>query len=105
MGAVYGLGICYMGQEIERVQTQFLKQILGCNYQTSNNMVRADTGSRPLIIKRFISYIKNIQTKKSLLCYNSVVFETENSELPNFYSFNKNFGLNVQELIMKSKER
>ena len=92
--------------KIERVQTQFLKQILGCNYQTSNNMVRADTGSRPLInaiIKRFISYIKNIQTKKSLLCYDSVVFETENSELPNFYSFNKIFGLNVQELIMKSK--
>ena len=29
--------------KIERVQTQFLKQILGCNYQTSNNMVRADT--------------------------------------------------------------
>ena len=46
---------------------------------------------------------KNIQTKKSLLCYDSVVFETENSKLPNFYSFNKNFGLNAQELIMKSK--
>ena len=51
----------------------------------------------------FISHIKNIQTKKSLLCYDFVVFETEHSELPNFYSFNKNFGLNVQELIMKSK--
>ena len=52
--------------KIERVQTQFLKQILGCNYQTSNNMVRADTGSRPLInaiIKRFISYIKTYKPR------------------------------------------
>ena len=34
---------------IERVQTQFLKRLLGCNIQTSNNMARADTGCRPLI--------------------------------------------------------
>ena len=93
--------------KIERVQTQFLKQILGCNYyQTSNNMIRADTGSRPLInaiIKRFISYIKNIQTKKSLLCYDSVVFETENSELPNFYSFNKNCSGTNHEIQRRGK--
>jgi hypothetical protein len=42
----------------ERIHTQFLKNVLGCNFQTSNNMTRADTGCRPLItqiIKRFIS--------------------------------------------------
>ena len=33
----------------ERLHTQFLKQALGCNYQTSNNMIRGDTGCRPLI--------------------------------------------------------
>ena len=33
----------------ERVQTQFLKRLLGCNIQTSNNMARAGTGCRPLI--------------------------------------------------------
>ena len=33
--------------KIERVHTQFLKRILGCNIQTSNNMIRADTGVGP----------------------------------------------------------
>jgi hypothetical protein len=92
--------------KIERVQTQFLKQILGCNFQTSNDMARADTGSRPLInaiIKRFISYTKNIHSRKSALCYDSIIFEAENSELPNFCSFNKNFDLDIQELLKKSK--
>ena len=27
--------------KIERVQKQFLKQVLGCNIRTSNNMIRA----------------------------------------------------------------
>ena len=90
----------------ERVQTQFIKQILGCNFQTSNNMVRADTGTRPLInmiIKRFISYTKSIQSRRSALCYDSIIFETENSESPNFWNFNENFNLNIKELLEKSK--
>ena len=33
----------------DNYNTQFLKQVLGCAFQTSNNMVRADVGSRPLI--------------------------------------------------------
>ena len=92
--------------KIERVQTQFLKQVLGCNFQTSNNMVRADTGSRPLInvlIKRFISYTKSIQSRKSALCYDAMVFETQNSDSPNFYKFNKNFNLDIKDLVLKSK--
>ena len=28
----------------ERIQTQFIKQVLGCNFQTPNNMARADSG-------------------------------------------------------------
>ena len=50
--------LSWENSKIERTQTQFLKQVLGCNFQTSNNMVRADTGCRPLInmiIKIFIS--------------------------------------------------
>ena len=65
----------------ERVQTQFLKRVLGCNFQTSNNMTRADTGCRPLInmiIKRFVSYFKNVKNKKSNLCYDAFDLEREN---------------------------
>ena len=35
---------------VERVHTQYLKRILGCNYSTSNNMIRGEVGSRPLIV-------------------------------------------------------
>ena len=43
-----------------------MKQILGCNFQTSNDMARADLGCRPLllmIIKRYISYKKSLANK------------------------------------------
>ena len=36
--------------KIERVHTQFLKRILGCNFNTTNNMVRSE--------KRVITYVK-----------------------------------------------
>ena len=65
----------------ERIHTQFLKQALVCNYQTSNNMIRADTGCRPLItqlIKRFILYIKSIQLRTATICYDALFFEKEN---------------------------
>ena len=64
--------------KIERVHIQFLKRILGCNIQTSNNIIRADTGSRPLItrlIKRFIMYVKSVQQRTSSLCYDALSFE------------------------------
>ena len=90
-----------------QVQTQFLKQILGCNIQTSNNMIRADIGSRPLInmiIKRYISYTKSLKSRKSSLCFDPYLFETGNSELPNFCKFIENFTLDIKELIKKSKK-
>ena len=91
----------------ERVQTQFLKQVLGCNIQTSNNMVRADVGVRPLvnaIIKRFISYTNNLQNRKSDLCYVSTYeFESSNSEFPNFCKFTENFNIDIREILEKSK--
>lgn len=69
-------------------------------------MIRADTGSRPLInmlIKRFILYIKTIQTRHSTLSNDAFVFETENSETPNFCKFTENFNLDIKDLISKSK--
>ena len=94
--------------KIEQVHVQYLKQILGCNFQTSNNMIRADTGSRPLInmvIKKFISYSKSIHSRKSVLCYDSVAFEGQNADLPNFCNFNNIFNLNSDNLVFKTKEQ
>ena len=84
-----------------------MKEALGCNFQTSNDMARADTGTRPLInalIKKYISYIKSLHSRKSALCYDSIVYETGNSETPNFCKFNENFNLDISDLILKSKE-
>ena len=89
------------------VQVQFLKQILGCNFQTSNNMIRADTGSRPLInmiIKRYISYTKSLEFRKYALCYDSSIFENQNTESPNFCKFMEKFTLDIKELPNKSKK-
>ena len=50
--------------KVERVHTQYLKRILGCNYSTSNNMIRGEVGSRPLIadiIKMVVNYTKDIE--------------------------------------------
>ena len=98
--------LAWDNSKTERVQTQFLKQALGCNFQTSNNMVRAETGCRPLItiiIKRFISYIKHLRSRKAALCYDSIVYEAENSESPNFCKYTENFNLDITELVQKSK--
>ena len=54
----------------EQTQTQFLKRSLGCGITTSNIMVRAETGTRPLmnqIIKRYISYIQSLKKTHQVL--------------------------------------
>ena len=94
--------------KIERVHTQFLKRILGCNIQTSNNMIRADTGSRPLItrlIKRFIMYVKTVQQRTSSLCYDALSFEMKNSENPNFIKFSEKFNLNIEDMVSNPKAK
>ena len=91
---------------IERVHTQFLKQVLGCAFQTSNNMMRADVGSRPLIntlIKRYISFTKSIQARNSALCHDAIIFEIQNSESPNFWSFIQGYNLDLKDLVLKCK--
>ena len=57
-----------------------------------------------MIIKRFISYIKNLQSRKSALCYDSIVYETGNSESPNFCKYSEVFNLDILELVQKSKQ-
>ena len=72
------------------MHTQFLKQILGCNYQTPNNMARADTGCRPLInmiLKKFILYTKSIKSREFSLCHDALTFEAANNETPNFIKY------------------
>ena len=71
---------------IERVHTQFLKQILCCAFQSSNDMIRAEIGNRPLIISvitRYLSFIQNIQEKKAAMCFDEFDFERESSISPN----------------------
>ena len=87
---------------IERTQSKFLKQILGCNYQTSNDMVRADTGCRPLItqiITRHISYIKNIKRNTSKLNYDAFMYEKDNFATPNFTHFLEKFDINTETCL------
>ena len=52
--------------KIERVQTQFITRVLGCNIQTSNMMARADVAIRPLlldIVQRVIGCINSIKQR------------------------------------------
>ena len=95
--------------KIERKQTQFLKQTLGCYINTSNIMVRGETGCRPLlnqIIKRYISYYKNLKTNKSNLCHDALCFELHNSDITdntsNFLHFLREFNLN-SDILLKTK--
>ena len=89
--------LTWENSKTERVHTQFLKQVLGCHFQTSNNMVKADTGCRPLIsmvIKRYISYTESLKNRKSALCYDSIIYETGNTDSPD---------LDINDLVQKSK--
>ena len=90
----------------ERIQTQFIKQVLGCNFQTSNNMARADSGCRPLInmiIKRFVSYTKSVNERPFSLCHDALAFEKANNITPNFCRYLDNFSLEIENLLSKTK--
>ena len=94
--------------KIEMVYTQFLKQILGCGFRTSNNMVRAETGCRPLIslvMGRHLLYLKSLQMRTTHLCYDALIFEEENVENPNFLKFRETFNLSRAELDENVKEK
>ena len=87
---------------IERVHTQFLKRILGCNIQTSNIMTRGEVGHRPLlleILKRYVLYKKNVIARKTSIVNTAFEFETSNDVNPNFCDFVENFNLINTELF------
>ena len=55
--------LSWESSKIERVHTQFIKRLLGCNIQTSNITARGEVGFRPLllnIIKRVVGYTNSI---------------------------------------------
>lgn len=92
--------------KIERVQTQFLKRVLGCSIQTSNNMVRGEVGIRPLLVNtltRVISYIKSIKNRAESTVHTAYLFEKNNVTSPNFCTFMSKFDMDVEELCDKSK--
>ena len=92
--------------KIERVQTQFIKRLLGCNTQTSNIMARAEVGARPLllnIIKRIIGYTKTIVKRPNSTVHTAFTYECENVTSPNFSNYLHKFNLDFPNILDKSK--
>ena len=57
-------------------------------------MSRGEIGARPLlvgIIKRVISYIRNIKGRTHTIAYSAYNFETKNNIIPNFYNYIRKF--------------
>ena len=97
--------------KIEQIQTQFLKRTLGCGVATTNIMIRAKTGIRPLlnqIIKRYISYLQSLRKNTSSLAYSALTYETENHDPDNnndtFFNFLEKFNLDPN-LVNESKSK
>ena len=92
--------------KIERVQTQFLKRLLGCSIQTSNIMTRAEVGVRPLllsIIRRVVGYVKSIKQRPNSVVFSAFTFESKNDVNPNFCNFIETQNLNSINIYEKSK--
>ena len=92
--------------KIERVQTQFLKRMLGCNIQTSNIMTRGEVGIRPLllnVIKRVVGYTNSIKQRPNSTAYTAFIFESRNDVNPNFCTFVEKHDLNCINIHEKSK--
>ena len=98
--------LSWESSKIERVQTQFLKRLLGCNIQTSNIMARGEVGIRPLllnVIKRVVGYTNSIKQRPTSTVYTAFCFESTNNISPNFCSFIEKQDLNCNTIYEKSK--
>ena len=94
--------------KIERVQTQFLKRVLGCNIQSSNIMVRGEVGVRPLlvdIIGRVVSFVKSIRDRLDSTVYSAYDFELNNETSPNFCKFVDKFNFNPVDIFALNKRK
>ena len=92
---------------VERVHTQYLKRILGCNYSTSNNMIRGEVGSRPLIvdiIKRVVNYTKDIENRPTSTVNKALNFGKNDASTPNFFTYITNFNLNHNDFANSNKQ-
>ena len=94
--------------KIERVHTQFLKRILGCNFNTTTNMVRSEVGVRPLlvqIIKQVITYVNSVKERKFSTVNTAFEFESKNNIIPNISTYIDKFNLNEENLIDIRKQK
>ena len=80
--------------EVEKVHTQFLKRIMGCDLHTSNNMIRGEVGRRPLIcdvITRSAMYIKHVDNIDGSFANLALDFEVAIDDEKNVLSLVKQF--------------
>ena len=80
--------------ETEKVHTQFLKRILGCDIHTSNIMTRTEMGRRPLIcdiIKKSALYIKHVKSNMDSLAGQALAYESENDDDDNIFHLVRKF--------------
>ena len=80
--------------ETEKVHTQFLKRILGCDIHTSNIMTRTEIGRRPLIcdiIKKSALYIKHVKSNMDSLAGQALAYENENYDDDNIFHLVRKF--------------
>ena len=98
--------LTWKSSKIERVQTQFIKRLLGCNIQTSNIMARGEVGARPLlldIIKRVIGYTNSIMQRPNSTVHTAFTYECENDTSPNFSDYLQKFNIDFPNILGKSK--
>ena len=80
--------------ETEKVHTQFLKRILGCDIRTSNIMTRTELGRRPLIcdiIRKSALYIKKVKLNIESLANQALKHESENNDDSNIFQLVRKF--------------
>ena len=80
--------------EIEKVHTQFLKRILGCDVRTSNIMTRTEVGKRPLICDIFqksLNYVNKMKSNLESLAGQALSYEWENNDENNVFQLVRKF--------------
>ena len=79
--------------ETERVHTQFLKRILGCDIHTSNIMTRTELGRGPLIcdIRKATLYNKQVKSNLGSLANQALQYESEDNDDSNIFQLIRRF--------------
>lgn len=86
--------------ESEKVHTQYLKRILGCDLHASNLMVRTELGRTPLIcniIRKSVLYIQNVKSRPDSLVCQALEFEGNNTDNCNIFQLVRKFTPFYQE--------